>query len=232
MRIAIMQPTYLPWAGYFNLISRADKFVFLDDVQFAAASWQQRNRIMFNGQAHMLTVPVLVKGRVDQLIREAQTDETQKWRAKHLSILRQAYARHPHGKVVLQLVERVLERPTRSLAEINVGLIEEFCRCLEIRLPFARSSDLNVGGKRSSRVLQVCRHFQADTYLSAAGSREYIEEEGLLSAADLSVLYQDFVGTPYPQLGAAEFISHLSIVDVVSNVGFAAARAYVDSHEF
>jgi hypothetical protein len=232
MRIAIMQPTYIPWAGYFNLISKAQTFVFLDDVQFAASSWQQRNRIIFNGQTHMLTVPVLVKGRPEQLIRETLTDETQKWRQKHLSVLRQAYSRHPHGKAATEVVEGVLKRPTQALAEINIGLIEEFCRCMEIPLRRIRSSELNLGGKKSAHVVEICRHFQADTYLSAAGSRDYIEEEGLLSAADLRVLYQNFAATPYPQLGAAEFVSHMSIVDIAANIGFAAARAYVDSHEF
>ncbi len=232
MKIAIMQPTYIPWAGYFNLISQADKFVFLDDVQFAASSWQQRNRIIFNGKIHMLTVPVLVKGRPDQLIREVQTDETQKWRQKHLSILRQAYSRHPHGKAAIGIVEGVLKHATCSLALINVALIEEFCRCLGIPLQPVCSSELNVGGKKSAHVAEICSHFRADTYLSAAGSREYIEEEGLLSAADLRVLYQNFAASPYPQLGAGEFISHMSIVDVVANIGFDGARAYVDSHEF
>jgi hypothetical protein len=227
-----MQPTYLPWAGYFNLISKAQIFVFLDGVQFAASSWQQRNRIIFNGQPHLLTVPVLVKGRPDQLICEAQTDETQKWRQKHVSILRQAYSRHPHGKAVIEVVARALDRPTQSLAEINIGLIEEFCRCLEIPLQRVRSSELKLGGKSSAHVLEICRHYEADTYLSAAGSRDYIEEQGLLSAANLRVLYQNFVASPYPQLGAAEFISHMSIVDVVANVGFDGARGYVDRNEF
>jgi len=232
MRIAIMQPTYIPWAGYFNLISQADTFVFLDDVQFAAGSWQQRNRIVFNGEAHMLSVPALVKGRAEQLIRDVRTDETQKWRQKHLSILRQAYSRHPHGKSAVELVERILKQSTQSLAEINIGLIDEFCRGMGIPLTRICSSSLATGGRKSARVLEICRNFHADTYLSAAGSREYIEEEGLLSAADLRVLYQNFVPAPYPQLGAAEFVSHMSIVDIVANSGFAAARTYVDRHEF
>ena len=99
--VAIMQPTYLPWAGYFNLISHADTFVILDDVQFAARSWQQRNRVVLNGEPHMLTVPVLAKGRPGMLIREAHTDETQKWRPKHIATIHRAYDRHPHGNSVL-----------------------------------------------------------------------------------------------------------------------------------
>ena len=229
MRIAIMQPTYIPWAGYFNLISQAQTFVFLDDVQFAASSWQQRNRIIFNGEVHTLTVAALVKGRPEQLILAVQTDETQKWRQKHLSVLRQAYSRHPHGKAVIALVESVLKRPMCSLAEINIALIEEFCNAMGIRLQCIRSSQLALGGKKSAHVLEICRHFQADTYLSAAGSREYIEEEGLLAAADLRVLYQEFAAAPYEQLGTQEFVSHMSIVDVVANLGFAKARAYVEN---
>ena len=232
MKIAIMQPTYLPWAGYFNLIAHADTFVFLDDVQFAASSWQQRNRIIFNRESHTLTIPAVVKGRPEQLICDVRTDETQKWRQKHLSILRQAYTRHPHGKAVIALVEDVFKRPTCSLAEIDIALIDEFCNGMAIPLRCIRSSSLGLGGKKSAHVVEICRHFQADTYLSAAGSREYIEEEGLLSAAGLRVLYQNFAATPYLQLGAAEFISHMSIIDIVANIGFEAARAYVDSHEF
>jgi hypothetical protein len=166
------------------------------------------------------------------LIRDVQTDETQKWRQKHLSILRQAYTRHPHGKAVIALFENVIKRPTSSLAELNIALIDEFCKGMGIALHCVRSSSLALGGKKSAHVVEICRHFQADTYLSAAGSREYIEEEGLLSAAGLRVLYQNFAAAPYSQSGTAEFVSHMSIVDVVANLGFDEARAYVESHEF
>ena len=232
MKLAIMQPTYIPWAGYFNLISQADAFVLLDDVQFAAHSWQQRNRILFNGEVHTLTVSVLVKGRPEQLIREVQTDETQKWRQKHLSILRQAYTRHSHGKAVIALVESILKSKTLSLSDINAELIAAFCREMGFNENFARSTQLSAGGSKSTHVLEICRHFAADTYLSAAGSREYIEEEGVLAAAGINVLYQDFAAAPYPQLGTAEFVSHLSIVDVAANLGFDGAREYVNSSGF
>jgi hypothetical protein len=161
-----------------------------------------------------------------------RTDETQKWRQKHLSILRQAYTRHPHGKDVIALVDDVFKRPTTLLADISIALIDEFCKRLGMSLQCIRSSSLGLGGKKSAHVVEICRHFQCDTYLSAAGSREYIEEEGLLSAAGLRVLYQDFDAAPYCQLGAAEFISHLSILDIAANLGFVGARAYVQNHEF
>jgi hypothetical protein len=232
VKIAVMQPTYLPWAGYFNLISHADTFVFLDDVQFAASSWQQRNRILVHGQPLVLTVPVCSAARGTQLICDARVDDGKNWRKKHVRSIQQSYSRHPHGSEATSVVEELLNRPTSSLAEINIGLIEEFCRCLKIPLNPIRSSELNLGGRKSAHVAEICRHFQADIYLSAAGSREYIEDEGLLSATGLRVMYQSFVAEPYSQLGAAEFVSHLSIVDIVANAGFDGARTYIESHEF
>jgi hypothetical protein len=232
MKIAIMQPTYIPWAGYFNLISHADLFVILDDVQFAAHSWQQRNRIIFQGEPHVLTVAAQVKGRPEQLIRDVQTDETQKWRAKHLSILRQAYNRHPFGKEVIALVEGVLKCNSVLLSDLTTALIAAFCREMGLQSEFTRSSQLDLGGRKSSHVLAICQHFQCDTYLSAAGSREYIEEEGILAGGGVKVLYQAFQAGEYAQLGTSAFVSHMSIVDVAANLGFQGARAYVDSSGF
>jgi hypothetical protein len=222
-----MQPTYLPWAGYFNLIQQAEVFVFLDDVQFSAQSWQQRNRVVVGGQPHYLTVPVLTKGRAEQEIREVQTDERQNWRKKHLSTLQQAYARHPHGKETVTLVAEVLSSGSTSLAQLNMDLVLAFCGVLKLAPRMAKSSELPVAGRRSAHVLDICRHFAADTFLSAAGSRDYIEEEGILAAGGVTVLYQNFDARPYPQPKVQEFISHMSVVDLLANVGFDGGREYV-----
>ena len=92
---AIMQPTYLPYLGYFHLIAAADVFVFLDDVQFARRSWQQRNRIWGAAGEVMLSVPVQKADR-DASLSVIETAETERWREKHLSSIRHAYARRPH----------------------------------------------------------------------------------------------------------------------------------------
>ena len=83
--IAIMQPTYLPWLGYFDLIDRSDILVFLDSVQFDKRSWQQRNRIKTPNGELMLTVPVLTKGKFDQKICDVMIDQSQNFEKKHLN---------------------------------------------------------------------------------------------------------------------------------------------------
>ena len=142
MTACIMQPTYLPWSGYFNLIAEADDFVFLDDVQFSHQSWQQRNRILVNGQPHVLSVPVLTSDRGPQPICEVRVDESKNWRKKHVRTLQQAYAKHPYGKQAVALVEGVIGGGSNLLAEINIAIIRAFCQAMGLSANFHRSSAL------------------------------------------------------------------------------------------
>ena len=115
MRCAIMQPTYFPWAGYFNLISRVDAFVFLDDVQFMRQSWHNRNRVLLGGVPHWLTVPV-ERVSLECRIDEVEVDDKHRWRDKHVKLLRNVYSKHPHGKDLLSVIEDVTERLESRLA--------------------------------------------------------------------------------------------------------------------
>jgi hypothetical protein len=226
--IAIMQPTYLPWSGYFNLIAQAQDFVFLDDVQFSHQSWQQRNRVVVNCQPCVLTVPVLTSDRGPQSICEVRVDESKKWRKKHVRTLQQAYARHPFGKQAVALVESGIGGTTDRLTEINIAIILAFCQAMGLPAKFHRSSDLAVRGTRSDRLLDMCRLLGAKTYLSPRGSQDYLEEDGVFANSEIALVYQQFVPAPYPQRGLDGFISHLSIVDLVANLGFEEGRKYVE----
>ena len=228
MAVSIMQPTYLPWAGYFNLIARTSAFVFLDDVAFSHQSWQQRNRIVLAGQPHVLTVPVLIHGRAGQHINQVEVDDTRHWRKKHLATLRQVYGKHPGGPAVIALVEEVLGRGQTHLAEINIDLIVALSAAMGIRADFHCSSQLSVAGSRSDRLLSICRSFGSDTYLSPPGSREYIEADAAFVESDVKVVYQEFTCPPYPQRGAEQFVERMSIVDLLANVGFEEGRKYVE----
>jgi hypothetical protein len=228
MTVCIMQPTYLPWSGYFNLIAQAEDFVFLDDVQFSHQSWQQRNRIVVDGRPFVLSVPVLTSERGPQPICEVRVDESKNWRKKHLRTLQQAYARHPFGKQAAALVEGAMGGGSDLLMEIDIAVIRAFCRALELAPRFHRSSELAVTGARSQRLLEMCRLLGAKTYLSPRGSEDYLEEDGVFVGSEIALVYQQFVPAPYPQRGAAEFISHMSIVDLVANVGFEEGRKYVE----
>ena len=225
MTAAIMQPTYLPWAGYFNLISRVDRFVLLNDVQFAKPSWQMRNRILLQGRVQFITVPTL--GSRNQLISEVQL-APEDWRSKHQKMLEHAYTKHPHGAAALAAVLPVLaDRSIDKLQDLNARLIESVCGALGIAARLVWSSQLSPDGQRSARLLSILNQLGERAYLSPPGSADYIAEDALLDAAGVQVEYQHFEPHAYPQRGAPQFEPRLSIVDVIASLGTAAARDYV-----
>lgn len=227
MKCAIMQPTYLPWIGYFNLIASVDVFVFLDDVQFAKRSWQQRNRILLNGAEKFLTIPALTKGKRDQTIKEVSCDISQEWKKDHLNTLEHAYIKHKYGPEMLDVVARALNQPHFSLSETNIEIITAILTKLGLSTKLVKSSDIAVTGKKSEYLFNICNHIGANVYLSAAGSKEYIEEEGIFELSTIKVEYQSFEIIEYPQQGVSTFVPYMSIVDMIANIGFANSNLIV-----
>lgn len=221
-----MQPTYLPWAGYFNLIYRSDHFVFLDDVKVEKSSWHVRNRILENGNVVFLTLNI--KGSRLNLINEVIIDENSQWRKKHITRLRQAYAKTQYGESVLDLLSPIYEdKNIVSLSVLNQTIIKSIMLKLGITTKVYLASELNVEGKRSDRLLAFCKYFSENHYLSPEGSRDYITEDGVLEANNIIVEYQSYSPAIYPQYRTNEFFSHLSIIDVLSNIGWEKTLDYI-----
>lgn len=226
MRCVIMQPTYLPWAGYFNLMANADVFVFLDDVQFEKQSWQNRNRILLNGQSHWLTVPVRRKHLSDS-VNDIVIDDQHNWRHKHLELLRHAYARHPYATEVLKHVNESLAPSITCLSDLNIGFICNTAKALDLYPRIFRSSELGVQGSRSGRLLEICDYLGCNTYLSPRGAADYLAADAVFENSRVQLEFQDFTARPYSQRGNQPFVSHLSIVDVLANLGVNSTRNYV-----
>jgi hypothetical protein len=218
---AIMQPTYLPYLGYFHLIAAADVFVFLDDVQFARRSWQQRNRILSAGGEVMLSLPVMKTDR-DAAISDIRLSDAEPWRDKHLASIRHAYARRPFFADGMAFLEEQLLRPATGLADFNCGLIEAAARRLELTAEFVRASGLGAPGQRSDHLLAICRAVGATEYLSPMGSHDYMEDDGVFAAAAFPVRFQGFVEIAYPQ-GREPFTPYMAFIDAVMNLGWAGA---------
>ncbi len=218
-KIAIMQPTYLPWIGYFALMDAVDEFVLLDDVQFARRSWQQRNQIKGSAGSVMLTVPVLKKGKRDQLVREAEIDAESDFAKKHARSIELAYARAPYWDKYSSGLLAELLKPHALLADYNIALIEHIRGGLGIKTPLVRSSALPTDGRREDRLISICRQRQAEIYISPTGSSDYLSESDAFQRAGIRLLYNDYKHpASYPQLHGA-FVSHLSAIDLLLNCG-------------
>lgn len=213
-----MQPTYLPYLGYFHLIAESDVFVFLDDVQFARRSWQSRNRILSAAGEVMLTVPVKKHER-DTPIFAIEVSETELWRERHLASIRHAYGKRPHFAEGLAFLETRLARGGK-LAELNRGIVEAAARELGLKTEFVAASELGCPGQRSDHLLAICRAVGAEAYLSPMGSSDYMAEDGVFAQAGFPVRFQGFVEIAYPQ-GREPFTPFMSFVDALMNLGWA-----------
>lgn len=226
MTIAIMQPSFLPWPGFFNLIANAQVFVFLDDVKVEKGSWHTRNQILQNGKAQYITVPIT--GSRNQLLMNTQCNDTANWRAKHSRTLEQSYSKHPSGKAMLDCVLPVINTPAlKGLAALNMALIIALCSKLELPTKFEISSSFGIDAVRSERLLAICRRFEQTRYLSPVGARDYIESDAVLAEAGVDVCYQSWVQQDYAQRGIANFVPYMSIIDMIANIGWEGASARV-----
>jgi hypothetical protein len=215
--VAILQPGYVPWLGFFDQMRRADHFVYYDDVQFDKHGWRNRNRVKGPKGPEWLTVPVRHTGRADQLILETEIVDDAPWARKQIKTLRQLYARAPHLEPYVTELAAVIERPWRLLADLDYAVIDLMRRWLGVTTPTYRSSQIGVGGGKVERLVNLCRHFQAARYLTGDAARDYLDL-GLFAAAGVDVIWQDYKHPAYPQLHG-DFVSHLSALDLVFNCG-------------
>lgn len=223
---AIMQPTYLPYLGYFQLMAAASVFVCLDDVQFARRSWQSRNRILTAQGELMLTVPVKKHDR-DTPIHAIQIDDSQPWRDKHLAAIRHAYGKRPFfTEGFAFMTEQLARERDGGLANLTCGLTQAAAAQLAITPAFVRASDLQAPGARSEHLLAICRAVKAEEYVSPMGSADYMEEDGVFQAAGFPARFQPFQLVEYPQ-GREPFTPYMGFVDALMNVGWDGMRGLV-----
>ena len=216
--VAIMQPTYLPWIGYFALIDRVDVFVFLDSVQFDRRSWQQRNRIKGAGGPQMLTVPVFKKGLREQCIADVRINPAAGFPGKHVRAIEHCYAHAPRFEPYGAGLIDILRRPHKRLANLTIDLIQWLAGQLGITTRWVLSSSLDATGKKADLLVDLCRKLGADRYVSPPGARAYLENSDAFDSLGIPVIYNDYRHPAYPQLHGP-FVSHLSIVDLMFNVG-------------
>lgn len=214
--LAIMQPTFLPWAGYFALMDRVDRFVLLDDVQFDKRSWQQRNRIKTANGPLWLTVPVLTKGRRDQTILQAQIQPDARFAETALKTLEHAYAKAAFFSPVMDRIAPAFEAGERGLCALNVALIEALCDLMGLEADIVRSSATPVSSSKAQRLADLCTVHGAQRYLSPPGSKDYLDGDPALAEAGVELAYFNYTHPEWPQLHGA-FEPYLCTLDLVMN---------------
>lgn len=224
--LVIMQPTFFPWAGYFNLLAQADDFVFLDDVQLEKQSWQTRNRVMIGGIPRWISVPVR-HAHLSQTLAETQTMDATHWRDKLARGFALNYGRHSYYSHARDVIDFLLAEPIACLAELNERILRFIALRLQLTACMHRASEMGIVGVRSARLIALCEQFGAKEYLSPLGAAQYLEEDGFAVHSPARLRFQNYVPEPYLQKGSSDFHSHLSILDVIANLGWDFTSEYV-----
>lgn len=212
--IAVMQPYFLPYIGYFQLIAAADKFVVLDDVNYINRGWVNRNRLLMNGAAHTFTVPLRGASQ-NRLICDIELVNEPGWRDKLLRAIRQAYGRAPYYVQVAGMLESVVNYPSIQLDAFLLNSVREIMRylSLEVELVNTSSNYRNASLKGQERILDICRQEQADVYINPIGGITLYDRDIFLQQG-VQLHFLRPRPTNYRQ-GKAEHVPWLSMVDVL-----------------
>jgi hypothetical protein len=223
LTVAAHQPSYLPWLGYLDKLARADLFVVMDDMQYEAHNFQNRNRIKLNNGVHWLTVP-LFRGSQSDRIYDKRIDNggsaRQHWQRRTWMTLQHHYGRAPHFARYAAELEEVYARRWERLIDLDLHMLDLARRWFAITGPVLRASTLGLEGSKTDRIIDLCRKVGARAYLSGGGaSCDYLDVEGLRKAG-INVLWQRFAHPIYPQrYRGLGFVPRLGFLDLLFNCG-------------
>lgn len=219
MIVAIHQPNYFPWLGYFHKIKSVDRFVFLDNAQIPGKSFA--NRCFIKGKHDekvMLTVPINKSKGVGSSYLESIPDYSTRWQQKHLNKIKDAYHHSPFFEKQMAEIEPLILARYEQLSEMNMAIIISIMRMLNITTPIAIASECEEARHllKNERNLALCKWQCATMYLSGAGALKY-NDEALYLSNNIQLQYQSFHYPQYTQSGK-NFISGLSILDALFHV--------------
>ncbi|KZR73707.1 WbqC family protein [Prochlorococcus marinus] len=213
-----MQPTYLPWIGYFGLILSADLFVLLDNVQFARRSWQQRNQIKTVQGSRLLTIPVKKKGMRSQLINQVEFSDDTDFINDHLTLINHSYYNCPFFDPYYFSLSELYFLSSPLLIDFTVPIIRFICNSLAIHTPIITASSLNINGVKDEYLYNICKELGASNYISPPGSKNYLDLSPYFKSSNINVSYFLFDHPSYTQQ-YGKFLPYMSCIDLLFNCG-------------
>lgn len=215
-KVAISQSNYIPWKGYFDFINKVDEFVLYDEVQYTKRDWRNRNRIKTPHGLYWLTIPVSAS-RSDSINEVEIADEG--WNEKHWTTLRHMYSKAPYFDSYADEIQELYKNANqKKLSEINHHFLTGIKNILGIKTPFSWSSDFSFQGKKSDRLLSICKQANADVYVSGPSAKDYLNTNKF-EEAGIAVQWMNYEGyKEYPQL-YGEFEHSVTMIDLIFNTG-------------
>ena len=222
-KVAILQSNYIPWKGYFDMIAAVDEFILYDDMQYTRRDWRNRNQIKTPQGVQWLSVPVRIKGKYDQKIKDTLIDGPE-WADTHWKTLVQNYRHAPHfEEVTIWLEPLYIARYYTNISQMNRSFIEAVCQYMGIKTVISNSCDYKLIDGKTERLADLCKQAGGAEYISGPSAKDYVEER-IFTDMGIGVTWFDYTGYPeYPQLWG-EFAHGVTILDLLFNCGKDAHR--------
>ena len=222
-KVAILQSNYIPWRGYFDLISLVDEFVIYDEMQYTRRDWRNRNKVKTQNGPLWLTVPVEVKGKYFQKIRQTKINGTS-WKENHWKTLKSNYIKAPFFNDLADELEKIyLTEDFIYLSKLNRRLIDLICNYLEINTLIRDSFEFSLSNDKTHRLVNICKETGAQEYISGPSAKDYIDKE-IFEKNNIKLSYADYSGyLDYKQLWGG-FENKLSILDLIFNCGKSSSK--------
>jgi len=221
MKCVILQPSYIPWRGYFHQIALADIFVFYDDVKYDKNGWRNRNKIKSPNGPLWLTIPVLSKGIETNKtpINEIVIDRSKKWTTKHINAIKTNYSKAPYYSEYASGIFDYLDSNKELLTDITIDLTIHLAKQLgNNKTKFLRSSQIeSIDGHKTDRLIQILKKLNVTEYISGPSAKDYIEDEKFIDAG-ITLKYMNYSYKDYPQL-YPPFDPFVSIIDLLFMTG-------------
>lgn len=217
-KVAILQSNYIPWKGYFDLISAVDEFILYDDMQYTKRDWRNRNQIKTPQGIQWLSIPVITKGKFDQKINETEINGAN-WASLHWKSFTQNYKRAKHFYEIAEWLEPLyLSHAYTNISHLNYCFIKAICEYLGIKTLITSSTNYHLINGKTERLVDLCIQANATEYLSGPSAIDYIDE-GVFSKKGIKLSWFEYKGyQEYPQLWG-DFAHNVSIVDLLFNCG-------------
>ena len=224
-KIAILQSNYIPWKGYFDLIASVDEFIVYDDMQYTKRDWRNRNKIKTPQGVQWLTIPVLVKGKYFQKIKETEIQDSI-WAQEHWKTLEQNYGKAKYFNEISEWLSPLyLENESNKLSLINISFIQSVCKYLEIKTIIKHSWDYPIIDGKTERLVDLCKIAGGTEYVSGPSAKSYIDEK-LFQHKNIKLTWFNYMIYPeYPQLWGA-FVHEVTILDLLFNCGEESSRFF------
>jgi len=215
MRLAIMQPYFLPYVGYFHLLDAVDEFVFFDDVNFIKRGWVNRNNFLVQGRAHLFSVSLIGASQND-LIKDVRINYTEKWKDNFIKILQFNYSKAKNYEAIFSFMNKYLSQDYEYISDLNIAIIEGICAYLEMEKTFKKSSSIAYDRAASAegKILSICSVQKATQYINPIGGLE-LYDKAQFTEKNIVLNFVQSEALSYEQHKGKEFVPHLSFLDML-----------------